>query len=91
MFHMAPTMFHMAHQPSWSQRVATRIRTVLAASDISVRALAEATGIPLATLSRRVRGLSPWDTAQIEAVAEAIHRDPNDLMRADDSDVEAAS
>ncbi|MCC3333518.1 helix-turn-helix domain-containing protein [Nocardia abscessus] len=80
----------MAHQPGWSQRVATGLRSAITASGLSVRSLSEITGIPLSTLNRRVRGFAPWDTAQIEAVAEAIQCDPKDLIPSDDAEAEAS-
>lgn len=52
----------------------------LASAGISVKAASEATGIPRATLIRRLSGHSPFDTTQLERIATLIGTKPSELM-----------
>jgi transcriptional regulator with XRE-family HTH domain len=70
----------MANQPRWSQRTTTRLRKAIKASGLSENKLAELAGIPMSTFRRRVRGINPWDTEQIEAVARVLGVTPHDLL-----------
>lgn len=70
----------MAYQPSWSQRVTASIHDAIDASPLSLNMIAKITQIPLTTLFRRYQGVNPWDSQQIEAVAEALGTDPDALM-----------
>lgn len=52
-------------------RVALAARDALEKSGVSQRSAADKTGIPLVTLSRKLRGLSPFTVAELDAVAQA--------------------
>lgn len=70
----------MAHRASWSDRVSARARRLIQDSGLSDHKLAELTDIPLTTFRRRKKGVNPWDTAQLESLAQAIKVTPYDLI-----------
>lgn len=52
---------------------------------VSLQHLAEATGIPYATLHRKITGRSSFDLDQLAAVANALGVDPRDLLPFEDA------
>lgn len=69
---MARTLLHMAQPPSASVRLASAIRGLLDTHDVSQRQAAEQTGIPEATLRRRLTGNSPFDSNELDALAHVF-------------------
>lgn len=61
--------------------VAANVRSSLILSGVSVKALAERTGIPRTTLLRRLDGHQPFTVAEVEAIAEVVGVLPESLMR----------
>lgn len=70
----------MGNQPRWSERIATNVRRAIKASGYTEHKIANLAGIPKSTFDRRVRGVNPWTTDELEAVADALEIDPNDLI-----------
>lgn len=68
----------------WSQRVAARVREAVEAaiddSDLTKHRIAILSGIPKTTFNRRIDGVDPWNVQEIEAVAQVIGVDPDDLI-----------
>lgn len=64
----------------WSHRVADNLKRAIESSGKSLNDLAEETGIPLSTLSRRNRGITPWTTTEIEGVLSRIDVHPADIF-----------
>lgn len=74
-------------------KVATLVREAMAKERVSQRQLSEASGIPIATLSRRLNGHTPFDLGQLYAIARHIGFKPSQLMAVAeemDPDVSAA-
>ncbi|MFI7191409.1 helix-turn-helix domain-containing protein [Nocardia nova] len=70
----------MGNQSRWSQRVATRVRRAVKDSGIAPYRFARLTGIPKTTFDRRLDGVNPWDTEELEAIAKVLGIEPNDLI-----------
>lgn len=62
----------MEHRKDYGQQVAERVSAAIAASDLSQRDVSERSGIPLASLNRRLHGHHPFDVAQMFAIASAL-------------------
>lgn len=62
----------MEHFDGLPSKVATLVREAMAKEGISQRALSEASGIPLATLSRRLNGHTPFDLGELYAIAPHV-------------------
>lgn len=54
---------------SLTPKLAAIVRDLMTSQGRSVNGLAEDTGIPFSTLNRRVRGLHPFTTNELELVA----------------------
>lgn len=72
MSHVGITVSHMSTPHTFSRAVASALATALVAYNWSQRDLAEATGIPLATLNRRLRGQSPLLITETAAICDAL-------------------
>lgn len=72
----------MGNQSRWSQRVATRVRRAVLKSGFTPNRFADLAGIPKTTFNRRLDGVNPWDTEQLEAVAKVLGVEPNELIPA---------
>lgn len=81
----------MESKSRWSLRVTARVRKALKDSGLTDTRIAELSGIPRTTFHRRVTGVDPWNTAQLEAVAKAIEVDPDTLLTASDKKTGLAS
>lgn len=62
----------MEHRKDYGEHVAQLVSAAIAASDLSQRDVSERSGIPLASLNRRLNGYYPFDVAQIFAIAAAL-------------------
>lgn len=57
---------------TYQRQVAEAVAAAMKAGDWSEKALAEETGIPRVTLRRRLSGASPFNVAEIAAVARGL-------------------
>lgn len=55
-----------------SRRVVEVVNQAVEAQGLTLRTLSDATGIPLATLHRRLTGKVPFDLVELDAVALAL-------------------
>ncbi|MGV3564209.1 MAG: helix-turn-helix domain-containing protein [Nocardioides sp.] len=62
----------MATPEQVSRRLAAVVSTAIQDAKRSQRSIAEETGIPIATLSRRLTGHSPFTIPEVAAIADAI-------------------
>lgn len=63
-----------------SRAVAEQIRRLLTERGISGNQLATLTGIPQVTIARKLRGASPVDLDDVQAICLALDVDPVDLL-----------
>lgn len=73
-------VLHMVTPEQRTRSLAAVITKALADREISHRAAANATGIPLSTLSRRLMGVSPFTVPELHAVGDLVGRDPVRLL-----------
>ena len=62
----------MRTQPHVNERIAAAASAALRSKGISQRDAAARTGIPLATLSRRLTGQSPFIVTELELIASLV-------------------
>lgn len=67
-----------------NNQIAHRVSGELADQKRSQRWLSEATGIPLVTLNRKLRGLRPFDVVELYDITKALDLDMTDLISAAD-------
>lgn len=70
----------MTTQPPTTKRIAAVASAALAEAGISQRDAAELTGIPLATLSRRLTGRTPFILTELEAIAALVGTTMADIV-----------
>lgn len=70
----------MGTPTSYSAAVADSVNTAITTTGITHKALAEATGIPRTTLTRRLAGQSPFTVAELDAIALALNIDVTTLV-----------
>lgn len=63
-----------------SRKVAAAVAEALSTADISVLAAAERTGIPRATLDRRLKGVTAFDIVELELMATMLGRTVADFL-----------
>lgn len=63
-----------------SRSIAAAVSAALQEADLSQRAVAEQTGIPLVTLSRRLTGKKALDTDQLSVLAELLQMRVSELI-----------
>lgn len=66
---------------SLSLRTAQVVSTAIDAAGLTQLGVSETTGIPRATLIRRLRGQSPFTLTELAAVAEVLDTTVGDLLR----------
>lgn len=71
-----------------SPRIAEAVRVRLATSNHTERTLADATGIPRATLQRRLAGLVPFTVRELGLIAHELGVDASSFF--DDAETDAA-
>lgn len=73
MSRMDTTVITMDTNEALARRIADEVRAAMADKRISQRDLAQATGLPLVTLNRRLTGVSkPFDVEELARVAGAL-------------------
>ena len=80
--------FRMETKPptETTRRIAATVSSALRDAGVTQEVAADATGIPLTTLRRRLRGVSAWKTHEIEAVAALVGMTFLDVIVAAESD-----
>lgn len=73
MFRLTTSMLHMNTPQATSDRLTAVISQAMASAKVSQRAMAEATGIPLVTLNRRLTGRTAFTAVEMAAVAEVLN------------------
>jgi transcriptional regulator with XRE-family HTH domain len=76
---MGNMFVHMDGATATAQ-TAARVRAVLDERGITQDQVTEATGIPRPTLHRRLLGVSPFNVAELAALATFLEMKPADLM-----------
>lgn len=67
---MVPSVDHMDQTPTdITRRIAATVKSALRDRGITQQDASERTGIPFTTFKRYLRGTSPMDTRELEAVA----------------------
>ena len=66
---------------TYQAAVALNVRAALEASGRSTLSVAEATGIPRATLLRRIAGHSSFTVVELASIAHLLGIEPTDLMQ----------
>jgi transcriptional regulator with XRE-family HTH domain len=66
----------------FADRVAAEVRAQIARAGVTSSFVADAIGMPKATLSRRLTGKSPFDVYEIAQIAEVLAFDVAVLMQA---------
>lgn len=74
-------LFHM-EMLTPTEQVASAVREAMTRQGVTGVALAEATGIPHVTLSRRLRGHTPFTIAELAPIAEHLGVTLSDLVEA---------
>lgn len=72
MLRLGTSVLRMATPDQLSSRLAATVAASIKAANLSQRAVAEATGIPLVTLSRRLTGHSGFTVPEVAAIADAL-------------------
>lgn len=62
----------MAFQASYAERVATAVRTAIADADTSLTSIASASGVPQATLTRKLTTDAPFNVRELDFIARAL-------------------
>lgn len=91
MFRMTTTVLRMTTPEQISQRLAEVVVAAIKAAGHSQRDVAEASGIPLVTLNRRLTGRSSFTIPEIAAISEVIDTGVTELfLRVERSFAQAA-
>ena len=69
--------------PSKTQSRAASIREAIRQAGFTPFTLAEATGIPRTTLNRRLLGVTPFNTEELDSIAAALNTSVTDLLIAE--------
>lgn len=94
MSHLGRNVSHMDHQPTpeaESRALAAVVKRHLDAAGISLRSASESTGIPKATLSRRLGGQTPLVYTELVMLATVLGATVKDLADEAASDLRAAA
>lgn len=70
----------MGSDEAYSRRIAARVLAAIDEKNLAYTAVGEAAGIPKSTFERRIKGLNPFDTDEIDAVARVLGMAPEDLV-----------
>jgi len=73
MFRLTTSMHRMNTPQATSDRLTAVIDEAMRAAKISQRAMADATGIPLVTLSRRLNGHTAFTVVEMAAIADVLN------------------
>ena len=91
MFHLVANVYHMEHPEAVSANISRAIAAALTEAGISLRSAADTTGIPVATLSRRLNGTTPFTTTELARMASVLGVAVSDLVSGAESDGALAS
>lgn len=84
LFRLASTVFHMTTAHDTAKALAQAVRETIESRGHTQREVADGTGIPLTTLSRKLRGLTPLDAIETASLAIFLDTSITDLaLRAD--------
>ena len=84
LFRMTTTVVHMTTAHDTARALAQAVREIIEARGYTQRDVAEGAGIPLTTLSRKLRGLTPLDAIETASLAIFLDTSLTDLaLRAD--------
>lgn len=67
-------------RPSLQTQIARAVADATFAQGLTQLALAEKSGIAQATLSRKLRGIAPFNVAELDAISAALGIPVSDLM-----------
>ena len=82
LFHMDQnTPSAMTEGNAFAASIAGGVREAMTSGGITHRELSEKSGIPLATLHRRLTATTPFTMTEIKAVSIALGLDVSDLLR----------
>lgn len=70
----------MVSDDAYSRRVAARIRAAIDERKLAYTAVGEEAGIPKSTFERRIKGVNPFDTDEIDAIARVLKVKPESLV-----------
>lgn len=70
----------MGSDDAYSRRVAARIRAAIDDKELAYTTIGELAGIPKSTFERRIKGVNPFDTDEIDAVARVLKMTPEELV-----------
>lgn len=73
MFRLTTSMIRMNTPQATSDRLTAVVAEAMRTAKVSQRAMAELTGIPLVTLSRRLNGHTAFTAVELAAIAEVLH------------------
>jgi transcriptional regulator with XRE-family HTH domain len=76
---MCRSVSHMDTTNHLPPTVAKRVGEAIKSGDYSVMAMAEATHIPRATLTRRLSGVTPFNVSELAAIAAVLGCSPTDF------------
>ncbi len=71
---------------STSSRICGVVRQLLADAGVSQKRASEVTGIPRATLLRRLSGVTPFQTSELVALAALLNVNVSDIVIAAEQD-----
>ncbi|WP_156161680.1 helix-turn-helix domain-containing protein [Nocardia vulneris] len=64
----------------WSREISARVNSLIEDSEYSVSKVGELSGIPRVTLDRRLRGVNPFNTDELAAIARTLGVTPNAFL-----------
>ncbi|UAJ80194.1 helix-turn-helix domain-containing protein [Leifsonia sp. ZF2019] len=67
---------------TYGESIAAEVRAQIARAARTHSSIAEETGIPKATLSRKTTGKTPFNVIEVAQIAVALGIDPDDIFRA---------
>lgn len=70
----------MGSDDAYSRRIAARVRAAIDEKNLAYTAVGEQAGIPKSTFERRIKGINPFDTDELDAVAAVLGTTPEDLV-----------
>lgn len=70
----------MGSDDAYSRRIAARVRAAIDEKNLAYTTVGEDAGIPKTTFERRIKGINPFDTDQLDAVAAVLGMTPEQLV-----------
>lgn len=77
---MGRTVLYMGSSTTWSMGIAARVNATIEDSGLSVRTVAERSGIARETLRRRLENQTPFTIDELEALAEVLNVGPDSFL-----------